>query len=193
MSEPTAPSLPFPLRPLPARVAPLVLDLGAPPRLVAHLVLVHDVAAVIADALAERWPALRFDRDLVLIGAATHDVGKAIHPDELTGPGTRHEEAGEALLLQRGFAPDEARFARTHGQGASADLPLEDLVVILADVAWQGARWPDVEDCLCAIIAAASGQPLWEVFASVDDILTEVGADANERLAWEARHPASSD
>jgi hypothetical protein len=190
MSESTAPSLPFPLRALPPSVVPLLRDLSAPPRLVAHLVLVHDVAATIADGLVTRWPALAVDRDLVQFGAATHDVGKTVHQDELTGPGTKHEEAGEALLLERGFSPDQARFARTHGQAAADELALEDLVVILADVTWQGARWPDVEDRLCAAIAPVVDQPLWEIFASVDDILTEVGSDGDLRLAWQARQPA---
>jgi hypothetical protein len=88
-----------PLRPLPDQVARLLRDLDAPPRLAAHLRAVHDVAHQLVDWTARRHPAPRFDRDAVLFGAATHDVGKAVHPAELSGPGSAHEEAGRELLL----------------------------------------------------------------------------------------------
>jgi hypothetical protein len=31
-------------------------------------------------------------RDAVLFGAATHDIGKTVHIDELSGPRSAHEE-----------------------------------------------------------------------------------------------------
>jgi len=49
--------------------------------------LVHDVAAQLTAALQQRHPKLIFDRSAVLYGAATHDIGKVVHPTELTGQG----------------------------------------------------------------------------------------------------------
>ena len=86
------------LAPLPAQVVSLLEALHAPPRLVAHLRLVHDVARTIISRLDQAWSSLVYDRQAVLMGAATHDIGKIIHPEELTHPGHEHEKAGEALL-----------------------------------------------------------------------------------------------
>lgn len=95
-----------PLRPLPERAVALLRSLGAPPRLAAHLRLVHDVAYEPADWVEGRYPRLPFDRAAVLFGAATHDIGKVAHLGELSGPGSRHEEAGRGLLLEHGVEPE---------------------------------------------------------------------------------------
>jgi len=64
----------LPLRELPVEAARLLDVLHAPPRLAAHLRLVHDVAAALTVALERRYPDLAFDRVAVLFGAATHDI-----------------------------------------------------------------------------------------------------------------------
>lgn len=84
------------IRELPADAAQILVTLGAPPRLAAHLRAVHDVAHQLTAWLGAHYPELRFDRDAVLFGAATHDIGKAIHTAELSGPGFEHEAAGPA-------------------------------------------------------------------------------------------------
>ncbi|WP_338056806.1 hypothetical protein [Streptomyces sp. ZAF1911] len=84
----------LPLRLLPEVVAALLRELAAPPRLAAHLRLVHDVAYELTDWFARFRPELTFDREAVLFGAATHDIGKAVHTAELEGPGSAHEPAG---------------------------------------------------------------------------------------------------
>lgn len=106
-----------PLRQLPPGVAALLRELAAPPRLAAHLRLVHDVAGRLADWLAAYCPGLPFAREAVLFGAATHDVGKAVHTAELSGPGSAHEAAGREMLLAHGFTEEQARFAATHAAG----------------------------------------------------------------------------
>ena len=90
------------LRPLPADVRDLLVSLRAPARLAAHLRAVHDVAWQLTEQMKVCFPALAFDGDAVLYGAATHDIGKIDHPDELTGPGHQHEPAGYRLLIARG-------------------------------------------------------------------------------------------
>ncbi|MFI2759056.1 hypothetical protein ACH5A3_09305 [Streptomyces echinatus] len=61
-----------PLRPLPARAVRLLERVAAPPRPVAHLRAVHDVAAQLVDRVPRHCPGLEFDSEAVLFGAATH-------------------------------------------------------------------------------------------------------------------------
>ncbi|TWP44994.1 HD domain-containing protein [Lentzea tibetensis] len=176
------------LRPLPAAAVALLEELQAPPRLAAHLRAVHDVAAQLADWLAEHHPAVVIDREAVLFGAATHDIGKVEHPAELSGPGSAHEQAGCDLLLARGVEERFARYARTHGSW-SADLPLEDLLVTLADKVWKAKRVADLEQLVTDRLAVASGQEPWEVFLALDDVLDRIAAGADARLAFQSGYP----
>ncbi|MEU0676408.1 HD domain-containing protein [Streptomyces sp. NPDC006172] len=176
-----------PLRPLPADVAGLLGDVGAPPRLVAHLRAVHDVAARLVDWAGGHCPGLPLDREAVLFGAATHDVGKVVHPAELSGPGALHEPAGRELLLTRGVRPELARFAAGHAAWAPG-YAVEDLLVSLADKVWKNKRVPDLEDLVVAELSRAGGRPAWEEFMALDEFLTEVGDAADRRLAWQAAH-----
>lgn len=178
-----------PLRPLPPEVADLLRSLGAPPRLAAHLRAVHDVAAELADWLRDRYPEVAFDRDAALFGAATHDVGKILHPEELAGPGSAHEEAGRDLLLSRGFAPARARFAATHASWDAPAVTIEDLLVSTADKAWKDKRVPGLEDRLVRALACATGREPWEEYLALDDLLTRLGADAGRRLAFQSAFP----
>src|SRR5512139_54642 len=120
-------------RPLPAAITELLVSLAAPARLAAHLRIVHDVAWQLADKLAAAYPALIFDRDAVLYGAASHDIGKVTQVDELTGPGSLHEPAGYSLLIARGVPPQLARYARTHASWTAPDTTIDDHLVSLAD------------------------------------------------------------
>lgn len=160
-------------RPLPATAAELLTDLDAPARLGAHLRLVHDVAWSLTDALGRRWPALDFDTTSVLFGAATHDVGKVEYPEELTGPGRRHEFAGERLLLRYGVPSHLARFAGSHGTWAEPGRGLEDRLVSLADTVWTGRRDKSLENLVRV--------------PGLDGILAALAAGAGERLAFQNR------
>ena len=76
-------------RPLPNEAKKLCDLLAAPPLLVAHLTLVHDGAADLLDSLGKEFPLLEVHREAVLFGAATHDLGKVLHP---TAEGGRDAE-----------------------------------------------------------------------------------------------------
>jgi hypothetical protein len=183
--------VPFAVRPLPAPVAHLLEVVAAPPRLVAHLALVHDAAGQLTEGIDRLWPALAYDHQAVLIGAATHDIGKIVVREELTQPGTRHEEVGEGILLEHGFPPQQARFARTHGGPTrEPSMRLEDWLVMLADHIWKGARRPLIEDNLRDLIAVQTHSPAWEVYLNLDDLLVQISAGADERLAWHGAQPA---
>jgi hypothetical protein len=183
------PSVP-PLRPLPESVAELLTDLDCPPRPAAHLRAVHDVAHQLVDWTGRQRPAAALDREAVLFGAATHDIGKTLHPAELSGPGSAHEEAGRTLLLGRGVAPELARFAATHASwtapgvaGGPAGVARRQGVEGQARARPGGpGRDPAAE---------ATGGAAWEEFAALDDLLTAVGEDADRRLAFRASFPAS--
>jgi hypothetical protein len=181
-----------PLLRLPDRVSDLLAELGGPPRLAAHLRAVHDVAHQLADWVEQHRPAVVFDREAVLFGAATHDVGKTVHLSELSGPGSAHEEAGRTLLLGRGISPDLARFAATHASWADARVGVEDLLVSLADKIWKNKRVPELEDLVVARLTEASGRPAWEEFIALDELLTRIGDGADQRLAFQASFPIHS-
>src|SRR5579859_296130 len=121
------------LRPLPTEADSLLRRHNAPQRLIAHHILVHDVAAQLVDAVQTQWPSVQADVSAVLLGSAWHDIGKVEHPVEVTGPGHLHEIDGVQLLLRAGISPYLARFAQTHAQwAAQPNVNLDDLLVALA-------------------------------------------------------------
>jgi hypothetical protein len=180
-----------PLRPLPADAVALLADLQAPPRLVAHLRAVHDVACQLVSWTETRHPSAEFDRDAVLFGAATHDIGKMLHPNELSGPGTLHEPAGHELLLARGVEERLARFAGTHGSWSAAS-SLEELLVSLADKVWKAKRVQDLEELVTARLAVVAGLEPWEAFMALDDELDRIASGADARLAYQSSHPITA-
>jgi putative nucleotidyltransferase with HDIG domain len=176
------------LHPLPLQVHTLLRELFAPPRLVAHLTLVHDVACTLTAQLDASWPDLAYDREAVRLGAAVHDIGKVVHVEELSQPGHAHEAAGEERLRAHGFPDEIARFARTHNSWDEDSPPrAEDLLVALADTWWRGKRDTRLEAAVCQWIVEAVRAPEWQVFANLDDISTAIAAHADERLAWQQR------
>ena len=181
-----------PLRLLPQRAADLLEHLQSPPRLAAHLRIVHDVACQIADWTDRRYPALSYDRDAMLFGAATHDIGKAIHLAELSGPGSAHEEAGRQLLLAHGISPALARFAATHASWSQPGITVEDLLVSVADKAWKNKRIPELEDLLAATLTQASGRDPWDGLIALDNLLETIGDGADQLLAFQASFPVHS-
>src|SRR6187399_616915 len=109
----------------------LLAELDAPRRLVVHGELVGEAAELLLAGLGKL--AVPFDAQLVRLGVVFHDVGKIVHPQEFAEPGTRHEPAGEALLLARGVSPEIARMCLSHARWDSMPVSLEELIVALAD------------------------------------------------------------
>ncbi|MGP3973995.1 HD domain-containing protein [Streptomyces sp. 8N114] len=178
-----------PLRPLPSSVTDLLRSLNAPPRLAAHLRAVHDVAYQLVEWTEHRCPDIVVNRDAVLFGAATHDIGKAVHVAELSGPGSAHEEAGREMLLALGFSPDLARFAGTHASWTDPDATFEDLLVSTADKVWKNKRVAELEDLLISRLAHATGQQHWAEYLALDELLEHIGNGADRRLAFQASFP----
>ncbi|MEV6044174.1 HD domain-containing protein [Streptomyces xanthochromogenes] len=178
-----------PLRPLPIAIAELLDKVDAPPRLVAHLRAVHDVAAQLLEWIAIRNLDLGINPKAVLFGAATHDIGKTLHPGELSGPGSQHEEAGRELLMAQGVDSVMARFAATHAAWNVEGAGMEDLLVSLADKVWKNKRVPALEDLVVTRLAVASGRSVWEEFLDLDIVLARIGDQADERLAFQMSYP----
>ncbi|AKJ09115.1 phosphohydrolase [Streptomyces incarnatus] len=180
-----------PLRPLPDRAVALLAAVSAPPRLVAHLRAVHDVAAELVTWVQRHCPQLEFDAEAVLFGAATHDIGKSVHPAELSGPGAEHEETGRQLLLTHGVPDRLARFAGTHAAWTAPGIGVEDLLVSLADKIWKNRRVPELEDLVVARLTGADGRAVWQWFMELDEALTTLGEGADRRLAYQMSHPVA--
>ena len=141
-------------------------------------------------------PKRAFDKDAVLYGAATHDLGKAIHFEELVQAGKAHERRGFELLQELGVSAERARFAFTHGNWETLEnVGLEDLLVALADNCWKGKRPEQLESRTVDLLSILSGRPVWDCYSELDDILGSLAADADNRLAWQGefdtKHPGA--
>ncbi|MFW5942311.1 MAG: HD domain-containing protein [Chloroflexota bacterium] len=187
------------LHQLPPDAVAVIEALSVSPHLLAHLVLVHDVATRLVQGIRQRWPDLSFDADAVRFGAAVHDIGKVVHPEEMTGPGSQHHAAGVALLQAHGVSAERARFARTHatweqeGEIGGGDIRFEDLLVALADIVWVGGRNQKLEDAVTTHLAASEGSAVWEAYMGLDDILTQLSSQSDLRLIWQTQFATEPD
>lgn len=179
------------MRALPKQVESLCKTVDAPPRLVAHLILVHDFAVSLVEETRRILPELSLDTESIFFGAATHDIGKSLHRSELVEIGNAHESDGERLLLRLGVDASLARFARTHADWQNnTNLTLEDLFVSLADTCWKGKRISELENLVVERVASETGKEVWDIFILLDDMLQKLAEGADERLAWQTQFPA---
>lgn len=176
------------LHELPESVVPLLQRIDVPPYLLAHLIVVHDVARRLVVTVGHHWPDLPVDAAAVHFGAATHDIGKVLHPEEMKALGERHRAAGVKLLEEHGTPPRLARFARTHAAWRKeADVQVEDLLVAVADQVWKGGRDEELETALLERLAASNDSELWEAYMTLDEVLTALASEADRRLLWQAQ------
>jgi hypothetical protein len=177
------------LQELPSEVRDILAKYNTPPRLIAHLTIVYTVANTLIKQLDACWPTLDYDREGVLFGAATHDMGKIVSTNELTGPGSQHEEIGAQLLLESGFPEMHARFARTHARwNQETSLQLEDTLVAFADTIWKGKRDTLLERTIAQLIARTSQEETWDVYMKLDDIACELAKGAHDRILWQGKY-----
>lgn len=158
--------------------------LKMPPRLLAHLTLVHDAEKRLLKEIAAAFPKVKIDKELALFGAATHDIGKCVCKNELTQPGREHEAQGQKLLLSLGDSPQMAAFAKNHSTWSERST-IESLLVSLADKIWKGSRVAELEDLVAAKISQASALEKWEAYLLLDDIIQKIASGADKRLAWQ--------
>ena len=155
-----------------------------PQRLYAHLMIVHDVANKLLEEINRTWGSLNINKNLVLFGSATHDIGKTIYTNELSEVGHKHEQAGLQLLLSLGISEEKSKFAASHSSW-SANSTLEELLVSLADKIWKGNRVHDLEDLLIERISTETKTECWAVFSLLDSIIDDIAKDADKRLSFQ--------
>jgi hypothetical protein len=158
----------------------LLEALGAPDRLIRHARLVGQAADLLL--LEFRSLGVPCDVRVVELGAVLHDAGKIRHPQELSEPGSLHEQAGEALLLASGVDPAVARCCGSHGAWNVPGVSLEERIVALADKLWKGKREADLELNIIDEIANRLGLSRWDVFERVDTAFENIAARGAERL-----------
>ncbi len=158
----------------------VLLEIGAPERLVRHGELVLEAA----DALLDQLRALRVELNepLVRAGAMLHDSGKTLFPAELAGKGSEHEEAGYALLREHGVDPAVARCCVSHAKWASMSCSLEELVVALADALWKGVRRAELEHRVVTDVAFHLRVDPWTVFVKLDGCFERIADGGEDRL-----------
>ena len=170
---------------LPKEIQLLLESHQAPERLKRHLELVHDVASMLIDGITVKWPDLQFDHVAVLFGAATHDIGKLQCINEIYEKGKEHEELGYQLLIKLGYTENLARFARHHGSWNNKKRELEELLVSLADVTWNGIRINELEERVVQKIAERLDAGFWEIYPDLDSILSVIATGADKRLMYQ--------
>ena len=174
------------LRPLPDPVQQILAQCLMPPRLTAHLILVHHIACEIVDYLHQF--SAYFDGNIVCLGAALHDLGKLEHLEELSGAGAHHEITGPDYLIKLGITQNIARFARTHARWADEpEITLEDVLVALADTCWKGQRNSVLEQAIVEQLSTLSGRDYWKIWLIVDQMVEYCSQNAEEYLIWHAQ------
>ena len=169
---------------LPNEAEVVFRKLPIPPRLYAHLMIVHDVANKLLEEINRTWENLNINKNLVLFGAATHDIGKTIYTNELSEAGDKHEQAGLQLLLSLGISEEKSKFAASHSSW-SENSALEELLVSLADKIWKGNRVQDLEDLLIQRISTETKTERWEVFSLLDTIIDDITTDTHRRQSFQ--------
>lgn len=159
----------------------LLVTLRAPERLLRHLHLVGEAADILIDGLRDM--RMDFDANLVRLGVAVHDAGKIVRPEELDGPGSVHEVAGQSLMLAHGVQPEIAKCCVSHAAWQGPDVRFEERVVALADKLWKGKREESLELLVIDAVAARLGVARWDVFMACDGLFEMVAAGSADRLS----------
>lgn len=170
---------------LPIEIKNILKKHDSPERLNRHLRLVSFTASNLLSEIDNEWNQLKVNKDFVMFGAATHDIGKVISQNEIYGSGNQHESIGKNLLLENGFSEELSRFALTHGNWKSKDVILEDLLVTLADKIWKGKRINELEELICQEISKRIELDFWEIYQKLNLILDKISLSAQSRLDWQ--------
>ena len=173
------------LQDLPQDIMNLLEKHQAPTRLIKHLMIVHNVGDKLIRFLEKEFPRFQYNKTLVLFGAASHDIGKCIVKNELYNPGKLHENIGEQLLLSKGYSPEKARFARTHGDWKNPVNTIEDLLVCLSDKIWKGKRIPELEGQIRNEIIYQLKLDYWDVYFELDAFIEEICLQSSAYLVYQ--------
>ncbi len=159
----------------------LLKEMGAPFRLIRHAELVSEAAELLIQRYEELGVQLNYQ--WIRLGAALHDCGKILYPEELEGPGNRHEPRGATLLRDHGVSEKVARCCLSHARWNEMECALEELSVALADKLWKGKRVEVLENLLIDRVAQQLNRDRWDLFIDLDNCFEEIANGGNRRLA----------
>lgn len=158
----------------------LLDELGAPEHLKTHVGLVGEAAEVLIEECINKGIKLNFE--FVRVGVAIHDVGKTIHRNEMTGPGSEHEPAGQELLLKHGVTEDVARVCMSHARWHSMECSTEELLIALSDKLWKGKREETLELKVIDELAKIEGKERWDLYQELDACFEKIASSGHDRL-----------
>ncbi len=158
----------------------LLVKLNAPDHLITHVKLVGEAGELLIDAC--RSQGLNIDEEFVRVGIVIHDVGKTIHHNEMTGPGSEHEPDGQELLLKHGVSKKMARVCLSHARWASMECSIEELLIALSDKLWKGKRQEQLELKVIDSMAEKLGRDRWTIFQEMDVSFEQIAANGHDRL-----------
>lgn len=158
----------------------LLQSFNAPLRLITHHQLVLEAVDKLLEVLSQI--NVKCDIRLIELGAALHDAGKIIHPEELDRPGHFHEQAGYQLLLANGVEFAVAQCCVSHAAWQAAGTSFEEHVISLADKLWKGKRETGLEELVISEIAVNVSSDFWEIYSVLDNAFEEIAAQGVVRL-----------
>lgn len=153
---------------------------GADGRLIRHARVVCEVGLIIATTLRE--VGIQVDTQILIPSLILHDAGKIIHPDELTGEGSEHLEAGWRLLIENNVDEKIARTCISHERWDEMECSIEELIVALADALWKGERIPELEKMFIDRIWSLRGGDYWDTFLRLDTLFESIAEEGSKRL-----------
>ncbi len=158
----------------------LLDSLNAPAHLMTHVKLVGEAADILIRKCEDL--ELVLDYDFIRIGVAIHDIGKIVHPREMSGPGSEHEPEGERILLEKGVTAKLARVCMSHARWKNMECSTEELLIALSDKLWKGKRVEDLELAVIDQIANLLNLERWDIFPDLDFSFEEIASGGHERL-----------
>jgi hypothetical protein len=158
----------------------LLEKLGTPEHIKNHVVLVGEVADLLIDALRDL--GIELDNEFIRTGVVIHDVGKIVHINELTGPGSEHEPEGEKILIHNGVSEKLARVCMTHARWETMECSFEELIIALSDKLWKGQRVDSLELDVVDKAAKILKKERWDIFPELDLKFEEISSSGYERL-----------
>ncbi|MCX2779953.1 HD domain-containing protein [Microbulbifer thermotolerans] len=158
----------------------LLDSMNAPNRLKTHVRLVGEAAEILIQKCEDI--GLNLDFNFIRMGVAIHDIGKIVHHQEMTGPGSNHEPEGERILLNKGVSPKLARVCLSHARWQEMECSTEELIIALADSLWKGRRAELLELEIIDRFARKLNLDRWEIFSELDLAFEDIASGGHERL-----------
>jgi len=158
----------------------LIDNLGAPEHLKNHVTLVGEAADLLISAIDDL--GVKLDFEFIRAGVIIHDIGKIVHTNEMTEPGSDHEPEGEKILIEKGISPKLARVCMSHARWNKMECSFEELIIALSDKLWKGKRVASLELDVVDRVAEHLQKERWDIFLELDMKFEEIASGGHERL-----------